>query len=140
MRPDKQAIIDRVENQLAAISKDWAWLGVKLGESAQNLNHWRHHRGIPTAKHHDVARLLGWTVEQLLGKDTGGQESAWPFPRIPPHRIDGLTEGQLLQVEGILVDALNELETASRKKNQQPAPERRTPGSTPRPGRNRKTA
>lgn len=37
----------------------------KLGESTQNYNNWRQ-RGIPAEKRLKVARLLGWSIEDML--------------------------------------------------------------------------
>jgi hypothetical protein len=108
MRSDKQAIVDRIDQRLVVIGKDWNWIGLKLAESPQNLNNWRYHRGVPAAKHHAVAELLGWTVEQLLDKPHEG--SGWPFDSIPVNRIESLTPGQKMQIEGVLLDKLDELE------------------------------
>ena len=117
MSPERQQVLKRVDARLKSIRKDWKWLQIELNESAQNINNWRHHRGIPPSKHAAVAALLGWTVDELLGKEIDA-DADWPFANIPVHRLQSLTPGQRLQAEGALMEKLDELEAASRKKNQ----------------------
>lgn len=135
MTPERRQILSRASDRLAAIGRDWDWLTKELNESPQTMNHWRHHRGIPSAKLPAVATLLGWSVEQLLGRDSA---SEWPFRTIPPHRLSQLSEGELMQVEGVLLDKLRDLEGSQEK--QRRAVTERTGHNNAKPGRDRKTA
>lgn len=140
IKPERQQVLARVAERLAAIHKNWAWLTTELNESPQNINNWCKHRGIPTAKYAAVAKLLGWSVEQLLGKESK-DESGWPFHNIPPHRFFGLSPGRRLEAEGALMEKLDELEgPAKGKKISRPVADRTQPKQAARPGPNRKTA
>lgn len=129
-------MLERVDARLAALRKDWAWVAERLNESPQTLNNWRHHRGIPSAKQADFAALLDWTVEQLHGKEAT-PIPGWPFETIPLRRVAELTRGQRLQVEGVLMDKLDEIEGAAAEKQRMAATER---DAHVRPHRHRKTA
>lgn len=80
--------------------------------SPQVFNNWRR-RGMPPAYHHKAAMLLDWSVEELLGTEAKQPQSEWPFQKIPPARITRLTEGQKMQLEGVMLDKLHDIETPS---------------------------
>jgi hypothetical protein len=138
MTPERAQIVARVTERLNAIRKDWSWLGRQLGESPQTMNNWRNERGVPAAKYAAVAKVLGWKVERLLGKEAEDPDE-WPFPHIPPSRFDRLNDGQLLQLEGVLLEKLDEFDSAS-EKHRHAATQRIQQNHDLRPGRNRKTA
>lgn len=80
-------------------------------ESPQTLNNWRR-RGIPRAQYYNVAKVLDWTIEELLGDAPPSPRSAeWPFPAIPPARITRLTPGQRMRLQGVLMDELDQLDS-----------------------------
>lgn len=112
----RQEIVDRVTARLDKLGRDWSKLAKDLNESPQRINNWKNARGIPHAAYGRVAEYLGWTVDELLGARTP-TVLGWPFEKIPPFRLSRLSPGQLMQAEGHLLEKLEELEGASRKKN-----------------------
>lgn len=138
MTPERKAVLERVDARLKEIHRDWRWIERELRESAQTINNWRRIRGLPSAKQPDVAKLLGWTVEELLGKEPDS-ESSWPFRNIPAYRLERLTPGQRLQAEGALLDELERLE-GGRPEKYRPAATEPSKQQQSKPARNRKAA
>lgn len=56
----------RIDDELSARGKNWAWLARQLETSDQTVHNWST-RGVPTRRHADIAQVLGWSVDQLLG-------------------------------------------------------------------------
>lgn len=85
-----------------------------LGISRQSLNNWRA-RGIPPREWPRVAAYLLWSVEELQGLSAPKKApTEWPFPDIDPARFYRLTEGQQLQVQGVIIDKIAEFEAVAR--------------------------
>jgi len=65
---------------------------------------------MPRAEFYNVAKVLEWTIEELLGDGPPSPPSAeWPFPAIPPARLARLTPGQRMRLQGVLMDELDQL-------------------------------
>lgn len=56
-----------IDNALANSrpARSWAWLAVKLKTSDQVVNNWKR-RKVPSNRYPEIAKVLGWTVEELL--------------------------------------------------------------------------
>lgn len=69
---NKLAVWHRVDQELVRRRKahmpigEWADIGRELSLSKQQLHNWKT-RGVPKPLYPDIAALLGWTVDQLLG-------------------------------------------------------------------------
>lgn len=87
--------------------------GEELGVSPQVVTNWKR-RGVPPLYHAQIAELLGCTIEELLGKPlhTG---LSWPFQNVPLARVQRLSRGDLLQLEGVMTDKLDEMEALRKK-------------------------
>lgn len=101
-----------IDNALKAAKppRTWAWLAVKLGATDQVVNNWQR-RQVPSSRHSDIARILGWSVEDLLA---GGPDSAPSAEEIDrwrmsladePMEVDGL--GSLSKMVAKLVSGLS---------------------------------
>lgn len=51
-----------------AAPADWYALGRRLGVDKQVIGNWKQ-RGVPKARHPEVADALGWSVDRLLGRE-----------------------------------------------------------------------
>jgi hypothetical protein len=58
----------RIDTELSTRKKNWAWLARELNTSDQTVHNWSA-RGVPSRRHADIARILGWSVDQLLGHE-----------------------------------------------------------------------
>lgn len=108
-KKDENSPIERALKRAEAIGLSQTDLAERLGLLPQNVNNWRR-RGMPAAQHAKVAKILGWTVEQLLGHPAASNPAEWPFPEIPLARIQKLTQGQKLRVQGVLLDELDTID------------------------------
>lgn len=56
---------ERIEEELIRRKSNAAWLGRKLRASRQVVSGWKK-RGVPAARHEEIAELLGWTLDRLV--------------------------------------------------------------------------
>jgi hypothetical protein len=80
-----------------------AWCGVQT----QAVTNWKR-RGLPAEHVPVIAENLGCSIYELLGLPS--EATDWPFPQIPPARFHRLTAGEKLQIQGVMLDKLAELE------------------------------
>lgn len=79
-------------------------LANRLGVSPQNVTNWKG-RGVPPAKHAEIAALFGRSVDQLLGKapEQEGLLRAWPYPSIDEQKFRSLRESDSSRLEAIVL-------------------------------------
>lgn len=113
MDNERRQILDRVRAEAERLRMSWpGGLADELEVKHQTVNHWRT-RGIPPAMYDRVAAVLGWSVDQLLGKAPAAARVGWPFPNIPEHRYRRLKASQQLIVEAAILDALSQIEAGA---------------------------
>lgn len=106
------AVWERVERELSRRGKNVAWLAGEMGYTLQRVANWKP-RGVPSHAHADIAKALGWTVDQLLGLEESSVTVPAALGDPPPqpwmysmlsdaaklaermHRADALTREQL---------------------------------------------
>lgn len=87
------------------------WLADQIGASAQVMTNWKK-RGVPPARHRDIAQALGLTLDQLAGLAPLPwiAEHGWPFPGIEQARYERLDTWQKGEIQGKVRELIERFE------------------------------
>lgn len=96
--------IDRVIQRMLELGWDQAEFARKMGVSDANVTNWKA-RGMPTDHLERASRVLGKSVDWLLGKEdsTRKQIFEWPF-EVPFSDFEELEDEQQQFIRGIVED------------------------------------
>ena len=118
--------IDRALRRARSRGLNQTELANALGVDPQHITNWKR-RGMPPEYHAKSADALDWSVDELLGRDASKMlDNDWPFPEIDARRISRMTRGEILQLQGVLIDKMAEIELSSQFKNKIRKPESST--------------
>lgn len=98
-----------------------------IGVSAQDVNNWIARQNLPPEHYQRIAVALHCSIDELVGLPAArGPPADWPFPEVPPARLQLLSSAERMHVQAAMLEELARLEDAKRGKYRQP--ERRTGG------------
>lgn len=83
------SVWDIIDTELRRRKKSGAWLGEQLGIKSprQTINGWKN-RGVPAARHQEIADLFGWTLDRLTtGEDPPEAASQQAAPDYSPQAL-----------------------------------------------------
>jgi hypothetical protein len=100
--------IDRVIRLAKVMGKTQGDIAEWCGVQAQAVTNWKARDDMPAKHLLPCAEHLGCSIYDLLGLPADNTD--WPFPAIPPARFHRLTAGAKLQVQGVMLDKIAELE------------------------------
>lgn len=100
-----------------------AYLAERLGVRVQAVTNWKT-RGIPVKHASDIARLIGWPVDRVLGREAQ-QLPAWPFRRLSADEWHSLDDFDRALIEDAALRRMRELQ-AERISRTSGKPQRRT--------------
>lgn len=95
--------------------REVAWLAENLKLSIQTVNNWKL-RGVPTDRFEAIARVLGWTIDEVAGRKMPPRDP-WPFERVDQAEWEQLSERQKGVVEQAMLDALALVKAPSKKQH-----------------------
>lgn len=117
MQAKQNRPIDRALKRAEDKGYNQSAFAVLMDTDPQTITNWKR-RGMPPEHHEKAAEVLDWTVDELLGrKQMSIAPKDWPFPQVDVRRIGRLTEGELLQLQGIILDKVAELELNGQIRN-----------------------
>lgn len=87
-----------------------------VGASRQTFQNWKRRKYVPSNWHAALAQFLHCSVEEMLGVKPMTEPKDWPFKTLHLSRVQALSPGERLQLEGILLDAIIAIETERRSK------------------------
>jgi hypothetical protein len=90
----------RIDGELVRRHKTWAWLGRAIGASDQTMTNWKLRKKVPPGRYVDLARALGWSVEQLVGEDPTGSVNEPPVAYAVSQADDALHSGARGRLDG----------------------------------------
>jgi transcriptional regulator with XRE-family HTH domain len=109
--------IDRALKRAKDRGLNQSQLAGLLDVDPQHITNWKS-RGLPPEWHERMADVLDWSLDELLGRPpTSTLSKDWPFPELDIRRIERLTQGELLQIQGVVLDRLAELELSRQVRN-----------------------
>lgn len=111
MRPN---LIERITSAIRKKHPDQqgrelTWLAEQLGLTIQTVHSWKGRGKVPAERHAEVARVLGITVDQLIGEGPVPAAS-WPLPGIPRELIDSLAPNEVGIVEAAIMQGLKQVD------------------------------